>query len=219
MRDRAFLVVFLMAVSFMGCLPIHAQDWRQPNADQPNGYRASEAASHYHGRYHMPAQPLNGYHASEARSHYGGSRFEPSSGWDYQNNSGPGSAFTNDSSESGGPGSAFTNSSNESSLPGSAYSNASWYQNGGPQNSFSQRMCRANRWQMGYRNLAAAGYLPGGGNPDTAYGAQPATGFQSFGSRFQTFMPLVERESAWREHAIQNVESGRSGFNHIYAAN
>ncbi len=91
-----------------------AQNWRPPNPNQPNGYRASEAASHSHGDAHLPAQEQNGYHASEARSHYGGQRDEPASGWNYENNSGPGSAFSND------------NYSNYDSMPGSAYSSARW---------------------------------------------------------------------------------------------
>ncbi len=65
----------------IACSGAYAQNWRPPNPDQPNGYHASEAASHYHGDLHLPAQPQNGYHASEARSHYGGSRCEPASGW------------------------------------------------------------------------------------------------------------------------------------------
>lgn len=182
---------------------VSAQNWREENPDQPNGYHASEAASHYHGNLHMPAQQQNGYRASEARSHYGGERFEPSSGWNHDNNSGPGSAFTNDSNYGGGI--------------GSAYSNASRFQNGGPENTYSERMCRANRWQAGYRNLAAAGYIPGGGQSGTGGGAQPATGFQSFRSRFETFSPMIERESAWRQRAIESVEDGQGGFNHIYA--
>lgn len=178
-----------------------SQDWRQEseNPNQPNGYRASEFASHYHGNLHLPAQQQNGYRASEARSHYGGSRYEPPSGWSYDNNSGPGSAFNNYSSSGGGP--------------GSAYSNASWYQNGGPQNSLVERMRRSNRWQTEFHNLEAAGYRPGGGSANTAYGGAPS----GFGNRFSTFMPLVEREQQLREQATQRIESGQGGFNHIYA--
>lgn len=208
MRKLVRLAIALTYLTLIGT-GVSAQNWRPDNPDQPNGYHASEAASHYHGNLHLPAQQQNGYHASEARSHYGGSKFEPSSGWNYDNNSGPGSAFNNDSGYSGG----F----------GSAYSNASRFQNGGPENSYSERMCRANRWQAGYRNLAAAGYTPGGGGSNTGTalgtggGAQPATGFQSFRSRFATFSPMIERESAWRQRAIENVEDGQGGFTHIYA--
>lgn len=179
-----------------------AQDWRQPNSNQPNGYHASEFNSHYHGNLHAPAQPLNGYHASEARSHYGGSRFEPSNGWNEQSNNGPGSAFSNASIPGGGM--------------GSAYSNASWYQNGGSQNTLIDRMRRSNRWQGTYQHLAAAGYVPGGEQPNTTYGAsQP--GLQGFRNRLATFKPLIEREQGWRQREIQSVENGQGGFNTIYA--
>ncbi|MBS1955149.1 MAG: hypothetical protein JST89_13255 [Cyanobacteria bacterium SZAS-4] len=208
MRRRIRLTA--MALTYLALIgsSVSAQNWRPDNPDQPNGYHASEAASHYHGNLHMPAQQQNGYRASEARSHYGGERCEPSSGWNYENNSGPGSAFNNDSNSGGGIGSAYSNVS--------AYSNASRFQNGGPENSYSERMCRANRWQAGYRNLAAAGYIPGQ-TGSTGGGAQPATGFQSFRSRYETYSPLIERESAWRQRAIENVEDGQGGFTHIYA--
>lgn len=179
----------------------HGQDWRQEssNPNQPNGYRASEFASHYHGDLHLPAQHLNGYHASEARSHYGGSRFEPASGWSYQSNSGPGSAFTNNACSGGGP--------------GSAYSNASWYQNGGAQNSLAERMQRANRWQRTFRNLEAAGYVPGASSSTVSGGGAQTMGGEN---RFSTFMPLVQRESQLREQAEQRVENGSRGFNRVY---
>lgn len=180
-----------------------AQDWRQQNPNQPNGYRASEFADKYHGRYHEPAQPLNGYRASEARSHYGGSRFEPPSGWNYQDNSGPGSAFSNASIPNGGPGSAF--------------SNASAFQNGGPENTLIERVRRADSWQQKYRHLAAAGYVPGGTSPGTGYGAAPTSGFQSFRSRFATFEPIIQREQYMRQRATQSIEDGQGGFNRIYA--
>lgn len=204
LRRFAYLAAFCLIYCALTASSASAQNWRPDNPDQPNGYRASEASSHYHGNLHMPAQQQNGYRASEARSHYGGDKYEPSSGWNYDNNSGPGSAFNNDS--------------NYGSSIGSAYSNASRFQNGGPENSYSARMCRANRWQAGYRNLAAAGYTPGGGQSQgTNGGAQLATGFQSFRSRYETYSPLIERESAWRQRAIENVESGQGGFTHIYA--
>ncbi len=208
MRRKIRLTAFALSCLALIGSSVSAQNWRPENPDQPNGYHASEASSHYHGNLHMPAQPQNGYHASEARSHYGGSKFEPSNGWNYDSNSGPGSAFNNNSSSGGG----F----------GSAYSNASRFQNGGPQNSHSERMCRANRWQNGYRNLAAAGYIPGAsqaGSSGTDSGAQQNTGFQSYRSRFETYSPMIERESAWRQRAIENVEDGRGGFTHIYAQN
>ncbi len=182
-----------------------AQNWHQSNPDQPNGYHASEFESHYHGNLEAPANQQNGYRASEARSHYGGSRFEPSNGWSYQDSSTPGSAFSNQSNEGGGI--------------GSAYSNASWYQNGGSQNSFMDRMRRSNRWQGAYQHLAAAGYVPGGdGQQSTSYGAsQSPTGFQSFRSRLSTFEPLIQREQSWRQRETENVEDGHGGFNTIYA--
>jgi hypothetical protein len=175
-----------------------AQNWRQPNPDQPNGYHASEAQSHYHGKYHEPAQPLNGYHSSEARSHYGGSKFEPSSGWNHESNSGPGSAFSHASYSGGG----F----------GSAYSNASAFQNGGPENSYSERLGRANRWQQNYSHLAAAGYMPGGGG--TAYSG--ASGYPSGFANRLTYEPMIQRETNMRERAIQNIEDGQGGFNRVY---
>jgi hypothetical protein len=72
MRTWLLILVLWLAASDA----VQAQNWRQENPDAPNGYRASEAASHYHGNVHLPAQEQNGYRASEARSHYGGGRFE-----------------------------------------------------------------------------------------------------------------------------------------------
>jgi hypothetical protein len=185
----------------------YGQDWREPNPNQANGYHATEAENHYHGNYHEPAQVQNGYRASEARSHYGGSRFEPSGGWDYQNNSGPGSAFSNERSSNGGPGSAFSNAS--------AYSNASAFRNGGPENTLTERLRRSARWQQNYRNLAAAGYVPGGTSSERANTAASG-GFASFASRLSTFEPMIQREQAMRQRAIQSIEDGHGGFNRIY---
>jgi len=56
-----------------------AQNWRTPNPNQPNGYRATEAAYHFHGSYKEPSSPSNGYRATEARSRAGMSCFAPPS--------------------------------------------------------------------------------------------------------------------------------------------
>ncbi len=192
---------------------VSAQNWRQPNPDQPNGYRASEADSHYHGKYHEPAQPLNGYRASEGRSHYGGERMESSSGFHDQ--------------DTGGPGSAFRNSSTGESGPGSAFSNASAFRSGGDENSVFNRMQRANRWQSECRNLRSAGYNPSFG-PDSAAAqlqssqqqqysqTQQTPQYSGSSSRFSTYQPMIQRETELRQNAIQRVESG-GGFTRIYA--
>ncbi len=74
-------IVYSMIAAILSCTAVLAQNYRPPNPDQPNGYHASEAASHYHGNDHLPAQPQNGYHASEARSHSGAGRSEASQGY------------------------------------------------------------------------------------------------------------------------------------------
>ena len=56
-----------------------AQNWRTPNPNQPNGYRATEAAYHFHGSYKEPSSPSNGYRATEARSRAGMNCFAPPS--------------------------------------------------------------------------------------------------------------------------------------------
>lgn len=58
---------------------VSAQNWRTPNPNQPNGYRATSAATHFSGSYKVPSQPSNGYHASEARSHAGMNCYTPPS--------------------------------------------------------------------------------------------------------------------------------------------
>jgi hypothetical protein len=207
MHKLVLSVVFsnLLATLLVGA--VCAQNWREPNPNQANGYHATEAENHYHGNYHEPAQVQNGYRASEARSHYNGSRFEPSNGWDEQNNSGPGSAFSNERFSSGGPGSAFSNAS--------AYSNTSAFRNGGPENTLTERLRRSARWQQNYRNLAAAGYVPGG---TSSHATTAASGgmFANFASRLSTFEPMIQREQAMRQRAIQNIEDGHGGFNRIY---
>jgi len=208
MHKNAVLILSMLSANVVASTIFTAalaQNWRTPNPDQPNGYRATEFADKYHGNYHMPAQPQNGYHASEARSHYGGSRFEPSNGWNEQDNDGPGSAFSNAQISSGGP--------------GSAYSNASWHQNGGAQNTLMQRLQRSNRWQAGYHNLAAAGYVPGGGGYGTTNGAAPVptAGATGFRGRFDSYAPLIERERSARTRAIQGIENGQGGFSRNYA--
>jgi hypothetical protein len=85
--------LLLLILTFLySCGDSSAQNWRQENPDAPNGYRASEYASHYHGDACLPANEQNGYRASEARSHYGGGRFEtspetPSNRWESSNTS------------------------------------------------------------------------------------------------------------------------------------
>lgn len=73
----------LLFLAFIGmwvaCAGSYAQNWRTPNPNQPNGYRATEASYHFHGSYKEPSQPSNGYRASEARSHVGMNSFAPPS--------------------------------------------------------------------------------------------------------------------------------------------
>ncbi len=74
-------IVYSIIAAILSCTAVSAQNYRPPNPDQPNGYHASEADSHYHGNAHLPAQAQNGYHASEARSHSGAGRSEASQGY------------------------------------------------------------------------------------------------------------------------------------------
>ncbi len=76
MKKLLFLSILSMWVAGTGT---YAQNWRTPNPNQPNGYRATSAAYHYSGSYKEPAQPSNGYRASEARSHVGMNSFAPPS--------------------------------------------------------------------------------------------------------------------------------------------
>lgn len=212
-----------LAIALAACMQSAlAQNWRAPNPDQPNGYRATEFDNRYHGDLHAPAQPLNGYRASEARSHYGGERYEPAGGWNYQYTNGPGSAFSDKKIDSGGPGSAFNSQPIENNGPGSAFSNASAFHNGGPENSLMERMRRANQWQEQIHNLRAAGYTPSTGvsneeSRGAQYGGygQQYPQYTSFPNRFATYAPMIQKEQALRQRAIERVESG-GGFNRIY---
>lgn len=73
------ILVLLLAVFYSGNNPTFAQNWRTPNPNQSNGYRASMAAYHYKGSYKESAQPENGYRATEARSKVGMNCFAPPS--------------------------------------------------------------------------------------------------------------------------------------------
>ncbi|MBC8000616.1 MAG: hypothetical protein IAF58_21890 [Leptolyngbya sp.] len=77
---RIAKLLSIMSCTSLALIPsAGAQNWRTPNPNQPNGYRATSAATHFSGSYKVPSQPSNGYHASEARSHAGMSCYTPPS--------------------------------------------------------------------------------------------------------------------------------------------
>lgn len=90
MKNLMLAVVFGTCVTVTGA---HAQNWRTPNPNAPNGYRASMASYHYHGSYKEPAQQQNGYRASEARSKAGMSCFTPPSPTESSSERGGGGRF------------------------------------------------------------------------------------------------------------------------------
>lgn len=73
------ILVVVAASLWTSCTVAQAQNWRTPNPNQPNGYRATEAAYHFHGSYKEPSSASNGYRATEARSRAGMSCFAPPS--------------------------------------------------------------------------------------------------------------------------------------------
>ena len=169
-----------------------AQNWRGTNPDQPNGYHASEAASHYHGNNFLPAQQQNGYRASEARSHYGGSRYEPSSGWNRQQEGGWGSAYrSNNEAQS----SSFGRwGSNVNGRFGSSYSHPYWQSS-----AFAQQAQSPQSSQVASAAAASfAGML--------RERAQMGGSYPNAGSFMQS-----------REQSLQNqMNRGTAGFNRIY---
>ncbi len=186
--------IALFSTLFLLAGGVQAQNWRGENPNQPNGYRASEFASHYHGDLHLPAQQQNGYRASEARSHYGGSRFEPASGWSYSSNS---------------------NSSNYG---------RSWQTANGDQNRWSNQGGSAWRESSGYLGTARCLHrLSELSNPEVSGGANQLAGtaYQgSYGEAASRFGAMLGARREQRESAVQNmIRSGSGGFNHLYVGN
>lgn len=192
MRKIACVMVALVMSSSVAL----AQNWRQPNPDQPNGYRASEAASHYHGDLHMPAQPQNGYRASEARSHYGGSRMEPSSGWGSSESTGRWGESNSESRWGGGS----EQSSGWGSRWGGSDQSSGWGQTTPAEQTFARGLLRRSMME---RYAASAGQASVG-QPD------PGIRYTATNGLLGTRMTNVENS------ATQMIRNG-GGFNTIYA--
>lgn len=193
-RQMNIRTVALFSTLFLLAGGVQAQNWRGENPNQPNGYRASEFASHYHGDLRVPAQQQNGYRASEARSHYGGSRFEPASGWSYSSNG---------------------NSSNYGRSWQTANSDSNrWGNQGGSADRVSGSYLGTARClhRLGeLRNLEASG-----GANQTAGGSYQG----SNGEGVSRFGAMLGARREQRENAVQNmIRSGSGGFNHLYVGN
>ncbi len=68
--------VISILIAFSNFQPLQAQNLRSDNPNQENGYRATEAETHYYGgRYPVQHNP-NGYRASEAGSHFAGGHYQ-----------------------------------------------------------------------------------------------------------------------------------------------
>lgn len=191
-------ITFAIFAAFLSCSTASAQNWRQPNPDQPNGYRASEAASHYHGDLHMPAQPQNGYHASEARSHYGGSRMEPSSGWGSSESSGGGR--WGESSSSGRWGGSEQSSSGLGSRWGGSEQSSGWGQTTPAEQTFARGVLRRTMMER----YAASQGQANVGQPDP-------------GIRYSATNGLLGGRMANVENSASQMIRNGGGFNTIYA--
>ncbi|CAN5666791.1 hypothetical protein BH10CYA1_BH10CYA1_41700 [soil metagenome] len=193
----------LVVVTTLSCLAASAQNWRTDNPDQPNGYHASEAASHYHGNYNLPAQQQNGYRASEARSHYGGSRFQSSDGWgsSSSSDSGWGSRWNNQN-QSSRPGSRWNNQ-NQSSGWGSRWSDqnqsSSWGQTTPREENFARGVLR----RMAYRAEQ---------NTPASIVGQPDPGI-----RYSATGGLLDSSMTNAESSVQRMIRSGGGFDKIYA--
>lgn len=104
-----FYLSALIAFLVTSGVSADAQNWRTPNPNQPNGYRASMASYHYHGSYKEPAQQANGYRATEARSKVGMNCFAPPS----TSESGGGGRWSSGNSRWGGETSGFAGGNRE----------------------------------------------------------------------------------------------------------
>ena len=185
-----------------------AQNYRGSNPDQPNGYHASEAGSHYEGDAHMPANQQNGYRASEARSHYGGSKYEPSSGWNRNSqgrNEGPGSAFRSQGEGSSGRwGGGSSSSWGGEDRFGSNYNHPYW----------SNRSPAQVEGEM----AAGAGMLNFIRNRSEQYTANSGGNSYSAGQRPSNPYPNTAALMQARENQLQNeMRAGHAGFNRIYS--
>ena len=244
---KKLLILALLSVWMTGT-GASAQNWRTPNPNQPNGYRATSAAYHYSGSYKEPAQPSNGYHASEARSKAGMSCFTPPSSSEKSSGGrwGGGESGRSEGGRWGGSESGRFGGSeggrwdgNESGYGGEArrWGNAtgSSFQNAGPGqnrqeewNEFYKRRFEATE-HGGYNNqmpyaqqqqqYAGAQGAPLGGN----FGGYSAPG-ESFGSA-QAMRAAVGASAVRRmlrngnDGTFNQVYNNNSGgFNRIYGA-
>ena len=216
MKELFFLVLIS---GMLLCPQASAQNWRTPNPNQPNGYRATEAAYHFHGSYKEPAQQSNGYRATEARSKFGMSSFAPptssTSGgrWGNSESGRWGSSESGRWGETGGRfgdrGGRFGGFQNDAQNQGRS---EEW-------NEFYKRRFEATE-QGGYNNNAAQGqnvqqeYANGQGSAlggNFYGGAQPG---QSFGS--ERAMRAVIGASSVRQ-MLRNGDGGN--FNRVYGSN
>jgi hypothetical protein len=211
---RKYLTVSLCSLVTAGltCAQTAAQNYRGSNPDQPNGYHASEAGSHYEGDAHMPANQQNGYRASEARSHYGGSKYEPSSGWNRNSqgrNEGPGSAFRSQGdsgrwgeSSSGRWGGSSGGWGGESRF-GSNY-NSPYWSNRSPT-------------QVAGEMAVGEGMLNFIRNRSEQYAANNGRNSYSTGQRQSNPYPNTAALMQARENQLQSeMRNGSAGFNRIY---
>lgn len=207
----------LVVITTLCCSAATAQNYRPANPDQPNGYHASEAASHYHGNAHLPAQQQNGYHASEARSHYGGSHDESSGGWgsSSRSDSERGGRWGSSSSSDGGWGSRWS-SDNQSSAPGSRWSNqnqsSGWGGRWSNQNQSSgwgqttpaeESFARAALRRMAYQSEQS---------PQASVVGQPDPGV-----RYSATGGLLDSRMTNAESSVQRMIRNGGGFHNIYA--
>jgi hypothetical protein len=231
--NRLILAMLLVAIC-AGNNPTFAQNWRTPNPNQPNGYRASMAAYHYKGSYKESAQPENGYRATEARSKVGMNCFAPpssserSEGGGGRWGSGGGRWSGGESNRWGADGnSRFAGErwgetgsdrwgsaeGRSGTYEGSYYQNAPAMQNRNEEwNEFYKRRFEAteygNNAQSNTQQFASGQAAPLGGNIS---GYSPG---ESFGA--QQAMRMAVGASAVRR-MLRNSNEG--GFNRIYSSN
>ncbi len=235
MKQLLFLSLLCLWVS---CTSVFAQNWRTPNPNQPNGYRATSAAYHYSGSYKEPAQPSNGYRASEARSHVGMNSFAPptssekSGGGRWGESRGGGGGGRWGGSEGGGwggsEGGRFGGSEGGRFGGGEdrRWGNAtgSSFQSGGQMpnrqeewNEFYKRRFEATE-QGGYNNAVQ-------GNPQQqfAYGQGAAIGanFGGYSQPGQSFDSTQAMRAAIGASAVRRMlRNGDDGnFNRVYSSN
>ncbi len=238
------LLVFALISSVVLCPHASAQNWRTPNPNQPNGYRATEAAYHYHGSYKEPAQQSNGYRATEARSKFGMSSFAPPTSSTSGSRCGRGEGGRwgsggersngNGSERWGGAGGRFGDSAGRFSGSGQRFGEAEGrfgnFSGGGFQND-AREQGRSEEWndfykrrfetteQGGYNNAGQAQnvqqqYANGQGSALGGNFGGYSQPGQSFGS--EQAMRAVIGASAVRQ-MLRNGDGGN--FNRVYGSN